>query len=79
MRKYNRDIQGIIGGKQMSETSDSFVTIILILVASVLVFVVPIVYVSGRNDQTSSQEVQAAVTEFANNVCATRNNKKRRL
>ena len=59
--------------------SDSFITVVLILIASTLIFVTPIATVSARNDRTSSQTVQTAVTSFVDNIRQTRNNKKRRL
>lgn len=62
----------IIGGKQMS---DSFITVVLILIASVLIFIVPVAAVSARNDKTATQNVQVAVTSFADSIREKRNNK----
>ena len=59
--------------------SDSFITVILILIASVLMFVVPMAAVSARNDKTATQNVQVAVTSFADSITETRNNKTGRL
>ncbi len=59
--------------------SDSFITVILILIASVLMFVVPMAAVSARNDKTATQNVQVAVTSFADSIRETRNNKTGRL
>lgn len=58
---------------------DSFITIVLILIAATLIFVVPVVAVSARNDVTAEQTVQTAVTNFVDTVRETRNNKARRL
>lgn len=57
--------------------SDSFITVVLILIAAVLLFMVPVMAVSARNDITSTQTVQTAVTTFVDNVRETRNYKKR--
>lgn len=59
--------------------SDSFITVVLILIASVLIFVVPVVAVSARNDKTATQDVQVAVTNFTDSIRETRNNKTGRL
>lgn len=59
--------------------SDSFITVVLILIASVLMFVVPVAAVSARNDRTAIQDVQVAVTNFTDSIRETRNNKIRRL
>ncbi len=59
--------------------SDSFITVVLILIASVLMFVVPVVAVSSRNDKTATQNVQVAVTSFVDSIRETRNNKARGL
>ena len=58
---------------------DSFITVVLILITAVLIFVVPVVAVSARNDITSEQTVQTAVTNFVDTVRETRNGKTRRL
>lgn len=57
--------------------SDSFITVVLILITAVLIFMVPIVTVSARNDITSTQTVQAAVTSFVDNIRETRDDKKK--
>ena len=44
--------------------SDSFITIMIILIAAVLIFMVPVIAVSHRHDVTATQSVQTAVTEF---------------
>lgn len=54
--------------------SDSFITVVLILIASILMFVVPIAAVSARNDKTATQNVQVAVTNFVDSIRETRNN-----
>ena len=59
--------------------SDSFITVVIILIASILMFVSPLVAVAAKNDRTSTQSVQTAVTDFVNNVRQTRNDKERRL
>lgn len=59
--------------------SDSFITVVLILVAAMLIFIVPVSAVSARNDKTATQNVQVAVTNFADSIRETRNNKTRRL
>lgn len=59
--------------------SDSFVTIMLILIASILIFIVPVASVSARNDITATQTVQSAVTKLVDSIRETRNDKKRRL
>ena len=59
--------------------SDSFITVVIILIAAVLIFVTPIVSISARNDRTATQNVQSAVTTFVDNVRETRNDKERRL
>ena len=48
--------------------SDSFVTIILILIASVMIFMVPMIAVSHRKDVVSTQTVQAAINEFVDST-----------
>ena len=48
--------------------SDSFVTIILILIASVMLFMVPMIAVSHRKDVVSTQTVQAAINEFVDST-----------
>ncbi len=55
--------------------SDSFITVVLILIASVLIFIVPVAAVSARNDKTATQNVQVAVTSFADSIREKRNNK----
>lgn len=47
---------------------DSFITVVLILITAVLLFVVPISAVSARNDRTSEQTVQTAVTNFVDAI-----------
>lgn len=59
--------------------SDSFITIVLILISAVLIFVVPVVAVSARNDINSTQEIQVAVTNFADEIRETRNDKKNKI
>ncbi len=54
--------------------SDSFITVVLVLVAAVLIFVVPVVAVSARNDEKAEQNVQVAVTSFVDSIRETRNN-----
>lgn len=54
--------------------SDSFITVVLVLVAAVLIFVVPVAAVSARNDETAEQNVQVAVTSFVDSIRETRNN-----
>lgn len=51
--------------------SDSFMTIMIILIASILVFMVPMVTAAKRNDVKATQEVQATVTEFVDKVRVT--------
>lgn len=48
--------------------SDSFVTIILILIAAVMLFMVPMIAVSHRKDVVSTQTVQAAINEFVDST-----------
>lgn len=48
--------------------SDSFVTIILILIASVMLFMVPMIAVSHRKDVVSTQTVQVAINEFVDST-----------
>lgn len=59
--------------------SDSFMTVVLILITSVVLFVVPLATVSARSDISARQTVQAAVTEFVDTVRETRNYKNGRL
>ncbi len=59
--------------------SDSFITIMIILVAAVLMFVAPIVSISARNDRTATQSIQSSVTEFVDSIRETRYDKKREL
>lgn len=54
--------------------SDSFITVVLVLVAAVLIFVVPVAAVSARNDEKAEQNVQVAVTSFVDSIRETRNN-----
>ncbi len=49
----------------MTEVSNAFITIIVIIIGAILIFAVPVVAVAARNDVTSAQIVQAAVTDFA--------------
>lgn len=48
--------------------SDSFITIVLVLITSILVFMVPVVSVAHRNDITATNTVQTAVTEFVDKI-----------
>lgn len=48
--------------------SDSFVTIILILIAAVMLFMVPMIAVSHRKDVVSTQTVQVAINEFVDST-----------
>ena len=48
--------------------SDSFVTIILILIAATMLFMVPMIAVSHRKDVVSTQTVQAAINEFVDST-----------
>lgn len=44
--------------------SDSFVTVVIILIAAVLMFMVPMISVAHRKDVVANQTVQSAITEF---------------
>lgn len=44
--------------------TDSFITIIIVLISSVLLFMVPVMSVSKRIDVTATQATQSAVSEF---------------
>lgn len=48
--------------------SDSFITLIIVLIASVLIFVVPMVAVSHQNDVITNQEIHSIITEFIDTV-----------
>lgn len=52
--------------------ADSFITVMLILITAVLLFVVPVMAVAARNDTTTTQDIQVAVTKFVDNTRATR-------
>lgn len=52
--------------------SDSFITIVLILITAILIFLVPVMAVAARNDKTATQTVQVAVTEFVDSIRKTR-------
>ncbi len=55
----------------MTEVSNAFITVIIIVIAGVLIFVVPIMSIAARNDITSSQTVQSAITKFVDHVAET--------
>ena len=50
---------------------DSFVTIIAIFLAAILMFVFPLMSISERTDDVSQLSVQTATTEFVDNVRTT--------
>lgn len=50
---------------------DSLITVIAIMLASVLMFVFPMMSIAERNDDVSLSTVQAAVVEFVDNTRAT--------
>ena len=58
---------------------NSLLTIVLIVITAGLIFFVPIMSVSARNDRTANQMTQEAVTTFVDTVRETRNNKETRL
>lgn len=51
--------------------SDSFITTVVVLIAAILIFGVPMISIAHRNDVLSTQEVQAAITEFIDEVRVT--------
>ena len=51
--------------------SDSFITIVVVLIAAVLIFGVPMISIAHRNDILATQEVQAAITEFIDEIRTT--------
>ena len=50
---------------------DSLITVVAILVATILMFVFPMLAVAERNDDISQIEVQTATVEFVDNIRAT--------
>lgn len=50
---------------------DSFVTIIAIFLAAILMFVFPLMSISERTDDVSQLSVQTATTEFVDKVRTT--------
>lgn len=50
---------------------DSFITVIAIFLAAILMFIFPLMSVSERNDDIALQAVDTATVEFVNNVITT--------
>ena len=50
---------------------DTLITIIAIVLVAILMFVFPLMTMSDRTDDVSQLAVDAAVTEFVNDVCTT--------
>ena len=48
--------------------SDSFITIVIVIIAGVLLFIVPMVTIAHRTDVIANQTVQSAITEFLDSV-----------
>ena len=44
--------------------SDSFITVVIIIITGVLLFAVPMVTIAHRTDVIATQAVQAAISEF---------------
>lgn len=52
--------------------SDTFITVIAIMVAAVLIFVVPLMTMADNFDTTSKEEVESIVSDFVDEVRSTR-------
>lgn len=51
--------------------SDTFITIIAIFLAAILMFIFPLMTLADRNDDVTQLTVQTATTEFANEIALT--------
>ena len=51
--------------------SDSLITVVVIVVAAVLIFVVPLITMADRIDTTSQSQVEALVSDFVDEIRST--------
>lgn len=51
--------------------SDTFITIIAIFLAAILMFIFPLMTLADTNDDITQLSVQTATTEFVNEICRT--------
>ena len=51
--------------------SDSFMTMMIVLIAAVLIFIAPMVAIGHRNDVIATQQVQTAIIEFIDKIRTT--------